>query len=149
MRRIFLPGIYKLLHSQPFQLFTKDLCRSYGVTFIVASMIALMSFPNNVNAQGPYCTGFNCTANDVQTPSYFMGDVNGNPIVVVSCTPGQPVNNMYLWLTFTVTATNRYDINVVGDIILDGVYSSSFNVCLGDLTSGTYTMSLGQIVWTC
>ncbi|MEO7906996.1 MAG: hypothetical protein ABIT06_08490 [Saprospiraceae bacterium] len=54
-----------------------------------------------------------------------------------------------MWLTFTVTATNRYDINVIGDILLDSVYNHSFNVCLGDYGSGTYTVLIEQVVWTC
>src|SRR5690606_3136576 len=55
----------------------------------------------------------------------------------------------YLWLTFTVTATNRYDVNVVGDLNVDGQYDSSFNVCLGDFSSGTHTEVISQILWEC
>src|SRR5687768_6548756 len=149
MSKTVLPRKSGYLFSPSFLFgYTKELCRSYGVTFIVASVIFIMSGQTSF-AQGPYCSGFNCTANDVQTPSYFIGDAAGNPLVSDTCVPGQPVTNVYLWLTFTVTATNRYDINVIGDVLLDGVYNSTLSVCLGDLNSGTYTMSLGQIVWTC
>ncbi|MEP6794468.1 MAG: hypothetical protein ABJB16_09100, partial [Saprospiraceae bacterium] len=128
--------------------FLQKFCRSYGVTWIVAFMIALFAI-QDVSAQGPYCSGFNCTANDVQNPSYYIGNSAGVPILAVVCTPGQPVNNVYLWLTFTVTATNRYDINVIGDILLDSVYNHTFNVCLGDYASGTYTVLVEQVTWTC
>ncbi|MEO6130748.1 MAG: hypothetical protein ABIQ02_02790, partial [Saprospiraceae bacterium] len=135
--------------SQPlWSGFIKDLCRSYGVIWIVVAMITFCSI-QHTSAQGPYCISQNCTANDIQNPSYFLGNSTGIPIVSVVCIPGQPVNNVYLWLTFTVTATNRYDINVIGDVLIDGVYNHTFNVCLGDFGSGTYTVLLEQIIWPC
>ncbi|MDX1406676.1 MAG: hypothetical protein R3330_01050, partial [Saprospiraceae bacterium] len=105
--------------------------------------------PDTVHAQGPYCPGYNCTANDVQQPNYFLGDASGNPLASVVCTPGNPVTGVYLWLTYTVTATNRYEINVVGDVLIDGIYDHSFDVCLGDHTSGTYTELIEPLTWTC
>jgi uncharacterized repeat protein (TIGR01451 family) len=102
-----------------------------------------------VDGIGPYCEGFNCTANDVSNPSYYLGDINGVPIISVICTPGQPVTNAYLWLNFSVTATNRYDINVIGDVFVDEDYDHTVNVCLGDYGSGTYTVLLEQIIWPC
>ncbi len=73
----------------------------------------------------------------------------GNPITSVSCTPGDPVTGVFLYVTFTVTATQRYDVNIIGDVIIDGVYSYTFEQCLGDYSSGTYTVSLGSLMWTC
>ncbi|HJW29481.1 MAG TPA: hypothetical protein VJ508_09525, partial [Saprospiraceae bacterium] len=108
-----------------------------------------ISLPLSLQAQGPYCVSENCTANDVQDPFYFIGDVNGTPITSVVCTPGQPVTNVYLWLRFQVTATNRYDINVIGDIFVDGLYDHTVNVCLGDYGSGFYTVMLEQVIWPC
>jgi hypothetical protein len=127
--------------------FNRIVCQSIGVItlLILSNFISI----GTVQAQGPYCPNDNCTANDVQDPLYFIGNATGTPITSVVCTPGQPVTNVYLWLTFTVTATNRYDINVIGDILVDGVYDHTVNVCLGDYSSGTYTVMLEQIVWTC
>src|SRR5688500_18981746 len=139
MRKIILPGIFGPIVSQPL-LLLKELCRSYGVTFIVASMIVFTSVQETY-AQGPYCNTLNCTANDVGNPSYFIGDVNGVPLTAVTCIPGNPVT-VYLWITFTVTANNRYEINVVGDIFLDGAFGSAFSYCIGDLNSGTYTRNI-------
>ncbi|MEP6794469.1 MAG: SpaA isopeptide-forming pilin-related protein [Saprospiraceae bacterium] len=144
----FTPESLLLISLPILSGYFKKLCRSYGVTWFVAPMIVLF-VTLHASAQGPYCPGFNCTANDVQNPGYFIGNAAGVPIVAVVCTPGQPVNNVYLWLTFTVTAANRYDINVIGDILLDSVYNHTFNTCLGDYAGGTYTVLIEQIVWTC
>ncbi|HJW28044.1 MAG TPA: hypothetical protein VJ508_02215, partial [Saprospiraceae bacterium] len=112
-------------------------------------MLSSLVLPGKIEAQGPYCVSENCTANDVQDPFYFIGDVNGTQITSVVCTPGQPVTNVYLWLRFQVTATNRYDINVIGDIFVDGLYDHTVNVCLGDYGSGFYTVMLEQVIWPC
>ena len=52
-------------------------------------------------------------------------------------------------MQFQVTATNRYDINVVGDVYIDNVYNHSFSICLGDYNSGTYNVMLEPISWPC
>ena len=121
----------------------------HALVSVLLLCIFLVGVPSSLQAQGPYCPGFNCTANDVQDPVYFLGDATGTPITSISCTPGQPVSGVYLWLTFQVTATNRYDINVIGDIYVDAVYDHTFNVCLGDYNSGVYTVMLEAIVWPC
>jgi hypothetical protein len=102
-----------------------------------------------VNVIGPYCDGLNCTANDVQQPNYYLGDINGNPITSIVCTPPDPVAGVYLWLQFQVTATNRYDINVIGDFFVDEVYDHTVNKCLGDYGSGVYNVMLENVSWPC
>src|SRR5574338_527388 len=148
MRKTILSRSYRCTSSHPKTIaFGRIFFHAIGLTVVL--LITGMLVPTTVYAQGPYCVGENCTANDVQNPNYFLGDINGNKITSVVCTPGQPVTNVYLWLTFQVTATNRYDINVIGDIFVDAVYDHTINKCLGDYGSGTYTVMLEQIVWTC
>jgi hypothetical protein len=148
MRKTILSRSYRYPYSHPNTIAScKNFFHVIGLTVVLLTISLLV--PSTVQAQGPYCTGDNCTANDVQNPIYFIGDVNGNKITSVVCTPGQPVTNVYLWLTFTVTATNRYDINVIGDIYVDNIYDHTVNKCLGDYGSGTYTVMLENIIWTC
>ena len=128
-----------------------DKCNEFVRSFVfaISFILSLVALPDVARAQGPYCTGFNCTANDVQNPSYFLGNASGTPITAISCTPPEDVTGVYLWIQFQVTATNRYDINVIGDVYIEGGYDHTFDICLGDYNSGTYTVMLEPIVWPC
>jgi len=60
MRITAVNTVYLLTGTQPSWLrFTKKLCRSYGVTFIVASMIALFAAQRPAAQTFDFCT--NCT----------------------------------------------------------------------------------------
>jgi hypothetical protein len=139
-------------HRPPFshhRMYGKSNRLNRSIAFAIFFVYSILLLPNVVSAQGPYCPGFNCTANDVQNPSYFLGNATGTPIVSIACTPGDPVSGVYLWMTFQVTATNRYDINVIGDVYVEGLYDHTFDICLGDYNSGIYTVMLEPIVWPC
>ncbi|MBW2938865.1 hypothetical protein KXJ69_12150, partial [Aureisphaera sp. CAU 1614] len=122
-------------------------------TFLKRTIFILLFFSiSSIFGQtmpGDPCPGANCTSQDIQDVSYFVGDINGNPLST-SCTPGDPVV-AYIYAVFNVNATNRYDINVYGDLFIDGVYDSTFNECLGDYGSAgnPHSVQITSITYTC
>ena len=129
MRKTTVQGAFRLTISRPFASGTlRILYQVLGLT--AAVLVTSLWGPSAVCAQGPYCTGFNCTANAVQNPTYFIGDVNGNLITSVVRTPGQPVANVSPCLIFQGTAANLfYNIHaIIADFCISATCLSGKNV---------------------
>ena len=115
----------------------------------VVFILMLFSLSTMFSQGDPCPTGANCVSQDIQNVGFFVGDSLGNPLVT-SCTPGDPVS-AFIYTRFDVNASNRYDINAYGDIYIDGVYSATFDQCLGDFGSAnnTHNVQVAAIQYTC
>lgn len=113
-------------------------------------LLAMILTPFVGNSQGDPCPGDNCVSNDITDISYFLGDENGNPINYDSCIYLDEIT-AYLYVQFSLNATERYDINSYHDIFIDSAYSHTTNFCMGDFASANnpHIVQLEQITWTC
>ncbi len=101
----------------------------------------------------PECGGWNCTANDVTVPRFWIGDASGAPLSI-QCTPGSPVT-AYLWAQVdNGTGTYRYGISFWGHYMIGDTGPYSLDECIiprpDGIAGGTSEdINLGSITWTC
>ncbi|MGI6374891.1 MAG: PKD domain-containing protein [Anaerolineae bacterium] len=98
----------------------------------------------------PDC-GFNCTANDVVGSNLRLAKGETNDTPLEPCTPGEP-STAWIWITLTNTQnSSRYEVTVVGDLYVDGVFHSHIEHCaldsIGD--KAVVNTSLTSFEWTC
>jgi|GEM_PF-3917950 len=154
MRKTIVQGTFRLPISHPFS--PGGLRILYQVLGLTATPLVIsLLMTSAVHAQGPYCFGFNCTANDVQHPNYFINDVNANDITSIVFTPGQLVTHVYPWLTFQGTVANYYDIHVVVSGFSNSaafLSGQTFEIQADSFSTITLTSSApgntGQCAWT-
>jgi hypothetical protein len=122
--------------------------------FIITYLLQI----NVVNAQFTGCTG--CVANDDHVDSAVLVQLNpawtstnGEPKYVnlpSICTGGTVTG--YLKIAFTQQATTRYGTSLKGNILVDGVYSSTFSYCNpAETSSGSFVKYIEDypITFTC
>ncbi|RKF02744.1 SprB-like repeat protein, partial [Tenacibaculum lutimaris] len=117
-------------------------------------ILALLLFSVNyifsqttVSMQSP-CSISGCGAQDVEIGSVYIGDINGDPIS--TCTVGQPLSNVYLYLDISKAASKIdlymqfYLMNGTDKIDKDGnVYVGTDKISIGipgSISPGIYQM---------
>ena len=97
-------------------------------------------------AQGPYCADQKCNTQRIQQPAFYLADSMGLALTASDLMNDQSHQTSYLWLTFTLAET-QYNVNIVGDILADSAYQSSFNQCLGKYSAGTHKARIALLNW--
>jgi len=98
----------------------------------------------------PECN-WNCTANDVVGSNLRLSKSQTEDISLEPCTPGEPAT-AWIWITLASTQnSSRYQVTVVGDLYINGVYHSSIEHCALDSIGNKETINtaLTSFQWTC
>ncbi|HEV2830369.1 MAG TPA: hypothetical protein VGW31_00190, partial [Hanamia sp.] len=131
-------------------------------SFFISMFCLILSFVlqfNTATAQFLGCRG--CTASDDHIDSVVLVQIN--PAYATDPTQPQYINfppicsgnstvTGYLKIAFNQNATTRYGISLTGNILVDGVYSSTFTYCNSDETnSGPFVKYISNfpINFTC